>query len=65
MSNGNIANTFPGGTVFKESGGSHITTGDGGAHITSRIPGLGQGQSVGVKIPISNTGQVGPAGYGR
>ncbi|MFH1314942.1 MAG: hypothetical protein ABIH67_00935 [Candidatus Uhrbacteria bacterium] len=65
MSNGNVANTFPGGTVFKESGGSHITTVGGGAHIASRIPGLGQGQGISVNLPIGPNGQVGPAGYGR
>ena len=62
---GNVANRFPGGTVYKESGGSHNTTVGGGAHNTTRIPGLGQGQGVSVRIPISGDGQVGDPSFGN
>ena len=53
---------FPGGTVFPNSGGSHITTQEGGrTHITSEIGGLKQGGQVGVHIPVDNQGNVGQA----
>ncbi len=40
----NVANTFPGGTVFKNSGPSHITFDNGTAHISTSIKGLGNGE---------------------
>jgi hypothetical protein len=61
----NVANSFPGGTVFKESGGAHVTTVGGGAHSTSRIGGLGQGQGISVSVPISGNGQVGNPSFGK
>lgn len=53
----NIANTFQNGSVFKQSGGSHITTHDNSAHITIPIGGLKQG------IPIQERVDVPIKGY--
>jgi len=62
MDNKIVANRFPGGTVFKNSGSSHVTTQEGGrTHITVDIAGLKQGGNVGVHFPVSNTGAIGPA----
>lgn len=51
---------FPGGTVFPNSGGSHVTTEKGDkTHITSEIGGLKQGGQLGIHIPVNNQGNVG------
>ncbi|MHA2504683.1 MAG: hypothetical protein ACXAE3_17660 [Candidatus Kariarchaeaceae archaeon] len=52
---------FPGGTIFPNAGGSHITTQTGGmTHITVDVPGLKQGGNLGIHVPISDIGEVGP-----
>ncbi len=56
------AKPFPGGTVFPNAGGSHVTTGGTtGTHITSEIGGLKQGGQVGIHIPVDNNGNIGEA----
>ena len=63
MLKSNIANTFDGGFVIKNTGPTHITVDSNpgmGTHLTTDIPGLGQGQGIGIHIPISPTGSVGP-----
>ena len=56
----NNSKPFLGGTVFPNTGGSHVTIGGNtGTHITSEIGGLKQGGQVGIHIPVSNTGKIG------
>lgn len=58
MSNDMIAYTYPGGTVFKDNGGSHVNFDPNGSHITVPIGGLKQGGSVSMHIPLDQGGNV-------
>lgn len=50
------ASRFAGGTVYKNSGGSHITTDNGTAHITVSVPGMKQGMPIKERIDVPRGG---------
>lgn len=52
------------GTIYPNSGGSHVTTHSGGnSHITTEVGGMKQGGAVKVHIPVSDSGKVGPSSF--
>lgn len=51
-----VARRFSGGTVYKNSGHSHVTVDAGTAHITIEVPGLSVGQPVKLRVEVPKDG---------